>query len=351
VGAGLIGNTLIRQIEKHRQYLRDSLKLEIVINGISNSRKMIFNADGIPLKRYKELLDKEGKSMHIESYVHHIQAMNLPQSVFVDCTSSSDVASFYAQILNASISIVTPNKVGNASSYKHYREVREAAAKRNVSFLYETNVGAGLPVISTLSDLLNSGDQIISIEAVLSGTLSYIFNTFKVGTRFSEIVKEAKALGYTEPDPRDDLRGTDVARKLLILARETGLPLELKDIEVEQILPASCLKAKSVDDFMKELAKQDDFFTQRMVKAANNGRKLRFIAKLEKGKTKVSLQEVDEQHPFYNLSGSDNIISFRTDRYNQRPLVVKGPGAGAEVTAAGVFAQIISIARTFEGSM
>ncbi len=351
VGAGLIGNTLLQQIEKHRAHLRASRKLELVICGIANSRKMIFNADGISVKKYKDLLEKEGKAMHIEAFVHHMHNMNLPQSVFVDCTSSHDVAKFYAEILNNSISVVTPNKVGNASSYKDYRAVREAATRRNVSFLYETNVGAGLPVISTLSDLLNSGDRIISIEAVLSGTLSYIFNTFGEGKKFSDIVKQAKELGYTEPDPRDDLRGTDVARKLLILARETGLELELKDIQVEQILPGPCLKAKTVDDFMKELVKQDDFFTQRMMKAASKGKKLRFIAKLEKGKATVSLQEVDEQHPFYNLSGSDNIISFRTDRYNQRPLVVKGPGAGAEVTAAGVFAQIISIARTFEGTL
>jgi bifunctional aspartokinase / homoserine dehydrogenase 1 len=349
VGAGLIGKTLIKQIEKHKQFLKESRMLEISIAGIANSKKMYFNADGINLKRYAEFLEKEGEKMSMNGFVSRMQELNLPQSIFVDCTSSEDIASHYAAILNDSISIVTPNKIGNAGTYSQYKKVRENARKRNVCFLYETNVGAGLPVISTLNDLLTSGDEIISIEAVLSGTLSFIFNNFKEGKKFSSIVTQAKELGYTEPDPRDDLSGTDVARKLLILARETGLPLELKDIKVEQILPPNCLKAKSVSEFMKELEKSDTIFEARRKKADLKNMQLRFIAKLENGKATVSLLEVDTNHPFYHLSGSDNIISFKTDRYKDRPLVVKGPGAGAEVTAAGVFAQIISIGNYFEG--
>jgi aspartokinase/homoserine dehydrogenase 1 len=211
--------------------------------------------------------------------------------------------------------------------------------------LYETNVGAGLPVINTLKDLLASGDSIHRIEAVLSGTLSYIFNTFDGTNLFSEVVKDAQAKGYTEPDPRVDLSGLDVARKLLILARETGLSIELKDIRIESLLPADCMKAKSVNDFYKALEKHNKSFTDKMVRATNKHHKLRFIAQLEKGKASIALKEVDTNHPFYNLSGSDNIISFTTERYHDRPLVVKGPGAGAEVTAAGVFAEIISCSR------
>jgi aspartokinase/homoserine dehydrogenase 1 len=214
--------------------------------------------------------------------------------------------------------------------------------------LYETNVGAGLPVISTLKDLLTSGDRIIRIEAVLSGTLSFIFNSFDGTIPFSTIVKEAKKRGYTEPDPREDLSGLDVARKLLILARETGLEIELSNIAIEQILPPACVKAKTVEDFFVALEANNEVFSKRLKAAQSKNKVLRFIAQLENGKAAIKLQEVDAQHPFYNLSGSDNIISFTTDRYHDRPLVVKGPGAGAEVTAAGVFAEVISLSRYFE---
>jgi aspartokinase/homoserine dehydrogenase 1 len=274
--------------------------------------------------------------------------LNLPQSIFVDCTSNEDVVKHYAEIMENSISIVTPNKIANSDSYKNYLNLRNISKRRNVRFLYETNVGAGLPVINTLTDLLTSGDEIRRIEAVLSGTLSFIFNNYKEGVEFSEIVKQAQEKGYTEPDPRVDLSGKDVARKLLILARETGLKLEMKDIQIDQILPPSCMKAKSVPAFFVELKKNNHVFEAKRMKAAKNNKVLRFIASLEKGKAKISLQEVDANHPFYNLSGSDNIISFTTERYAERPLVVKGPGAGAEVTAAGVFAEIISIGKYFE---
>jgi aspartokinase/homoserine dehydrogenase 1 len=348
VGTGLIGGTLIKQIALHRDHLKKARSLEIKITGIANSKKMVFDPDGLSLLKYSDLLDKSEQKMDIHQFVEHMKEMNLSQSIFVDCTSDEKIASCYADILKNSISIVTPNKVANSGKYVQYINLRDNANKGNVRFLYETNVGAGLPVITTLNDLMSSGDRIIRIEAVLSGTLSFIFNNFNSGTSFSHIVKEAKKRGYTEPDPRVDLSGKDVARKLLILARETGAKMELSDIKINQLLPASCMRAKSVDDFFKELEKNNAHFENIRKKAADKKKVLRFIAKLEGEKASISLEEVDSNHPFYNLSGSDNIISFTTERYHDRPLVVKGPGAGAEVTAAGVFSEIISIAKYFE---
>ncbi len=348
IGTGLIGSTLIRQIASHREHLRKARSLEIVIAGIANSKKMIFNPDGLSLNKYAEALAASNEKMELDVFIQRMKDMNLSQSIFVDCTSDEKIAAAYDGILNHSISIVTPNKVANSGKYKRYQSLRENARKGNVRFMYETNVGAGLPVINTLNDLMSSGDRIIRIEAVLSGTLSFIFNNFLEGTSFCDIVKEAKKRGYTEPDPRVDLSGKDVARKLLILARETGIQMELEDIKINPLLPPSCLRAKNVDDFFSELKKNDEFFEKIRKQSAQKSKVLRFIAKLDNGKASISLQEVDSIHPFYNLSGSDNIISFTTERYLDRPLVVKGPGAGAEVTAAGVFAEIISIGKYFE---
>ncbi len=345
---GLIGSTLIRQIEKQKKYLRESRSLELAVVGITNTTKMYFDEDGISLTRYKEVVESKGQKASIKAFVDQAKQMNLPQSIVVDCTSSAEVVSYYTEILEHSISIVTPNKLANSGKLSEYKKLRDTAKRRSVRFLYETNVGAGLPVISTLSDLLNSGDKVLKVEAVLSGTLSFIFNTYKSGMKFSDVVKQAKAKGYTEPDPRDDLSGMDVARKLLILARETGLELEIKDIAIEQILPASCIKAKTVDDFFVALEAADAHFENKRAAADKKNQVLRFIALLENGKAQIRLLEVDTAHPFYNLSGSDNIVSFTTERYHDRPLVVKGPGAGAEVTAAGVFAEIISIGKSFE---
>lgn len=347
VGTGLIASTLLKQIEQQKAYLKTARALEINLVAITNTKKMFFKEEGVSLINYKKLLDEKGSISSLNGFIEEMISMNLSQSVFVDCTSNEEVVKHYEKILDNSISIVTPNKIANSGSYVQYERLKAKSNKRNVKFMFETNVGAGLPVINTLSDLMHSGDRILKIEAVLSGTLSFIFNNYSAANCFSDIVHEAQKRGFTEPDPRVDLSGMDVARKLLILARESGLPLEMKEIKVEQILPDACMKAKTIDKFYEELEKANDFFEKRRATAEKKNKVLRFIARLENGKASIVLDEVDASHPFYNLSGSDNIISFTTERYKERPLVIKGPGAGAEVTAAGVFAEIIAIGNYF----
>ncbi|MCU0417510.1 MAG: bifunctional aspartate kinase/homoserine dehydrogenase I [Cytophagaceae bacterium] len=348
VGVGLIGSTLIKQIQKQAAYLLKEKNIKINIVGLANSRKMLIQPNGIALTTWKDKVEN-GEKADMKSFVQKMIELNLPNTIFVDNTSHKDVVIHYHSILDASISVVTPNKLANSGLYKEYKKLQETAFKRRVKFLYETNVGAGLPVISTLNDLKDSGDKIIRIEGILSGTLSYIFNTFKGDKKFSDVVKEAKEKGYTEPDPRDDLNGKDVARKILILSREAGFNLEMEDVVIENILPAPCLKAKTVEEFFLQLEKNNEVFAQRRAEADKANKVLRFIAKLENGKATVSLLSVDAAHPFYSLSGSDNMISYTTERYKDRPLVIKGPGAGAEVTAAGVFADILRISNYLKG--
>src|SRR6202012_3125070 len=272
-----------------------------------------------------------------------MKEMNLPNCVFIDNTASPQPIEFYEDIFKSNISVVTCNKIGNSASYEQYRTFKDTAHQHGVDFFYETNVGAGLPIIRTLKDLMNSGDRVAKIEAILSGTISFIFNNFKRDANFHDVVKLAQDKGYTEPDPRDDLRGTDFMRKILILARDAGYQMEASDVVIDSILPKACLEAATVDDFYASLKAEDAFFADLKAKAESSGKVLRYIGKLEDGKAIISLQMVDESHPFFTLSGSDNIISFTTDRYKERPLVVKGPGAGAEVTAAGVFADLINV--------
>jgi bifunctional aspartokinase / homoserine dehydrogenase 1 len=345
VGLGLIGGTLLKQIQKTSSYLLKEKSLKINVIGIANSKKMLVDPNGISLNNCKEKMEQAGVKTKLGDFVNEMKELNLQNSVFVDCTSSKDVITHYEEILQSSISIVTPNKLANSGKFSDYEKLQKASSKYGVKFLYETNVGAGLPVINTLKDLKYSGDKIVRIEGILSGTLSYIFNTFKGDKKFSDVVLEAKEKGFTEPDPRDDLNGMDVARKILILAREAEASLEFSDIQVENILPESCRKAKTVEAFFNELEKNNAVFAKRRNDADKKNQVLRFIAKFENGKATVSLQAVDSSHPFYSLSGSDNMISFTTERYKERPLVIKGPGAGAEVTAAGVFAEIISISN------
>ncbi|MCR9286735.1 MAG: bifunctional aspartate kinase/homoserine dehydrogenase I [Bacteroidetes bacterium] len=343
IGVGLIGSTLIDQIEKQAAFLKSKRGLEIKIIGLANSKKMLFDENGIDFLNWKEKLIAADEKSDISQFVNKMKKLNLSNTIFIDNTASDNVANFYETILDNSISISTPNKIATSSAYLQYQRLKTIANKRGVQFLYETNVGAGLPVITTMSDLINSGDQILKIEGVLSGSLSFIFNSYQEGIKFSDIVKEAKKKGFTEPDPRVDLNGIDVRRKLIILARETGLSLEANEVQIENILPKNVREAETIEQFFTELEKADDYFEKLRAKAANQNKALRMIASLENGQAKISLQAVDKNHPFYSLSGSDNMIVFTTERYKERPLVIRGPGAGAEVTAAGVFAEIISI--------
>ncbi len=343
VGVGLIGGTLLRQIRKQNEYLRERRGMEVKVVGLANSKKMVFEAEGIDLDHWKDILKQSEIPIDLAVFVGRMRDLNLSNSIFVDNTADARIASFYEAILDESISISTPNKIATSSGYLQYQRLKKIADKRGVQFRYETNVGAGLPVISTLRDLIDSGDRISKIEGVLSGSLSYIFNNLDGSRPFHEIVREAREKGFTEPDPRTDLSGKDVARKILILARETGVGLDAEAVVVNNFLPEGAMEADSVDDFFQVLEREADFFESLRKQAQQDGMVLRMIATLDGEQASVGVQAVGQESPFYTLSGSDNMIVFTTDRYSVRPLVVRGPGAGAEVTAAGVFAEIIQI--------
>lgn len=317
--------------------------LEVNLIAVANSKKMLFDESGLSLESGIERMNSDGVRMSMDDFVLQMLELNLSNSILVDCTASESVTDHYETVLSASISIVTPNKKANSGPLAKYKKLRSVSFKRGVKFLYETNVGAGLPVINTINDLLLSGDRVISIQAVLSGTLNFVFSSFNEGMKFSDVVLEAKERGFTEPDPRDDLNGIDVARKTLILAREAGLHLELTDIDVENLVPGDCRGALSLNDFFMALRGHDEEFELRRKNAADQNAKLRYMAILENNKIKIHLACVGEAHPFYSLAGSDNIILLTTERYQERPMIIRGPGAGAEVTAAGVFADIIRI--------
>lgn len=345
VGVGLIGSTLIRQIRRQSNYLREKQSLEVRIVGLANSRKMLFNAEGIALDRWRETLDELGSPMEIGAYIRRMNELNLSNSIFLDNTANKHITEHYHQILDASISISTPNKIAASGPYTQFKALKDHAERRGVQFLYETNVGAGLPVISTLQDLIGAGDEILQIQGVLSGSLSYLFNNLQDGQTFSRVVQNAAELGLTEPDPREDLSGDDVLRKLVILARETGLPLEAADVAVEPLLPPALFGAPDVDAFYRLLKAEDEAWKQRVEAAGRKHTRLRFIAALDRKarKAHIGLREVKADSPFFALEGSDNMIVFTTARYRDRPLVVRGPGAGADVTAAGVFAEVLKI--------
>jgi len=341
-GTGNIGKELFRQLEREKMNLAENHQIKINVVGISNSRKMqIF--DNPESSFDLEIENENSQKADLETFINLIASKNLPNLVFVDNTSSEEVVKHYPDLFNNNISVVTCNKKGNSSSYGQYSKFKKLAKKNNVNFLYETNVGAGLPIIKTLNDLWISGDEILKIEAILSGTISYIFNNYTGEKTFAEVVKTAQELGYTEPDPRDDLNGMDFSRKMLILGREIGLPLEMSDVSIKDFLPEACLKAESIPAFYEELEKHEAHFSSFKNEAENSGGKLRLIGILEEGKINIEVQIVDSNHPFFSLLGSDNIISFTTARYKNTPLVVKGPGAGAEVTAAGVFADLVRV--------
>lgn len=345
VGTGLIGSTLLAQIARQRDHLRREWGYVITIEAIADAHKMAFDTKGIDPRNWRAALSASRRRMDVRKFVEMVKGIELPGKVFVDCTASDEVAAVYPELLSSQISVVTPNKRANSGSFSYYMRLKQLAKKPGISFLYETNVGAALPIIGTLNDLFLSGDEVVKIEGVLSGSLSYVFNEFSGKQRFSEVVRKARAMGYTEPDPREDLSGKDVARKILILAREAGKELELSDVKVESLLSPRARSAKTIEEFFKILERDDARFEKKRRAAERARMRLRYIATLEKGRANVSLRAVSPEHPFYNLSGSDNIVAFTTKHYSKTPLVVKGPGAGAKVTAAGVFADMLRTAR------
>jgi aspartokinase/homoserine dehydrogenase 1 len=342
-GTGNVGSKLLAQIQKQYQYLQDNLRLQIRVIGLANSKNNLINEEGIDLRNWKEKLTEASKGS-IHNFVGTIRKLNLRNSVFVDVTANADVASVYSNLLDKSISVVACNKIACSSSYESYHHLKSLAREFNALYLYETNVGAGLPVIGTLNDLLRSGDQVTKIQAVLSGTLNFVFNHYDGTKPFAQVVRQAQEEGYTEPDPRLDLGGTDVMRKIMILAREAGQKLEMDDISNDYFLPASCFEG-SVADFYTEMEKQEVHFKAIYEAAAAKNCKLKFVATYQNGKASVGLQHIPSNSDFYHLYGKDNLVLFFTERYPEQPLVIKGAGAGAEVTASGVFADIIRVAR------
>ena len=342
-GVGTVGSRLIEQIRSQYEELKEKRRLQLNVVGIASSNKAIFNRDGIDLSNYKELL-KESETSSLSTLRDEIIGMNIFNSVFVDCTASSDVASLYQTFLEHNISVVAANKVAASSDYESYVKLKETALRRGVKFLFETNVGAGLPIIGTINDLRDSGDKILKIEAVLSGTLNFIFNEISSDIPFSETVRRAKEQGYSEPDPRIDLSGKDVVRKLVILTREAGYKVEQEDVEKNLFVPSEFFKG-SIDEFWNNLPMLDADFEKKRKVLEEEGKRWRFVAKMEHGKTSVSLEAVGLTHPFYGLEGSNNIVLLTTERYKEYPMLIQGYGAGASVTAAGVFANIMSIAN------
>lgn len=341
-GVGNVGSRLLAQLDQQRDYLQQHLRLQVRVVGIANSRKMYFNDEGIDLKKWRELL-KEGAAMVLQKFIDIIRSKNLRNSVFADVTANNSLAECYDQLLQKAISVVACNKIACSSSYDYYKKLKDLSREYNAPFLFETNVGAGLPVIGTLNDLMRSGDKVNKIQAVLSGTLNFVFNNYNGERSFADVVKQAQEEGYTEPDPRLDLSGTDVMRKIMILARESGGHIEMDQIENRSFMPTSCMEG-DVSNFYKEMAKHEEHFKNIYKEAAAAGMKLKFVAKYENGKASVGLQHIDSKNDLYHLYGKDNVVLFYTDRYPEQPLVVKGAGAGAEVTASGVFADIIRTA-------
>jgi aspartokinase/homoserine dehydrogenase 1 len=342
-GVGTVGGKLIEQIRQQYHELMETRRLKLNVVGICSSKNAIFTRDGINLENYREQL-KASEPSNINHMRDEVLKMNIFNSVFVDCTASKEVSDLYQTFLEHNIHVIAANKLAASGSYDDYIKLKQTALRRGVKFRFETNVGAGLPIIGTINDLKNSGDQILKIEAVLSGTLNYIFNTISEDIPFSETVRKAKEEGYSEPDPRIDLSGKDVIRKLVILTREAGYKVEQEDVEKHLFVPDKYFNG-SVEDFWRTIPELDADFEARRKQLAAENKHWRFVAKMEGGKASVSLQEIQEHHPFYNLEGSNNIVLLTTDRYREYPMLIQGYGAGASVTAAGVFANIMSIAN------
>ena len=342
-GTGNVGAKLLGQLQQQLDFLQQRMNLQVRIAGITNSRKMLTSDEGVDLVNWKELLEN-GEPANLPAFVNTVIAKNLRNSIFVDITANDAVAAIYNQLLQKSISVVACNKVAASSAYNNYKKLKDLAREYNCQFLFETNVGAGLPVIATLNDLVSSGDRVHRMEAVLSGTLNFVFNNYDGSRKFAAVVKQAQDEGYTEPDPRLDLSGVDVMRKIMILAREAGQPIEMDELSNNSFMPESCMQG-SVEDFYAEMEKHEDHFKQLLDEANAKNCKLKFVASYNGGKASVGLQHIDPQHDLYHLYGKDNIVLFYTDRYKEQPMVVKGAGAGAEVTASGVFADIIRASK------
>ncbi|MCB9059708.1 MAG: bifunctional aspartate kinase/homoserine dehydrogenase I [Calditrichae bacterium] len=334
-GKGLIGSALLQQISELKNP-------DLTVCGIMDSKKLLINEKGINTLSWQSELANATVPADPDEIITHVRK-NIHRAVFVDCTANEDIANSYESFLQNGIAVVAANKIANTMSIEKFKKLKQFSRNNKVSFFYETNVGAGLPVIETLQSLIRSGDEIDSIEAILSGTLSFIFNTFKTGTSFHDVVREAKQSGYTEPDPRIDLSGMDVARKILILARECGASLELKDIRITNFLPEASLKADTIDRFFESLKENEAVFQSMIADAEKEKKVLRYIASFKENKIEIGIQSVSADHAFYSLNGTDNIVAFKTKRYNRTPLVIKGPGAGAEVTAAGVLNDILKV--------
>lgn len=341
-GTGLIGSTLLKQIGQQKTFLQNEMHLDIIVAGLANSKKMFLDENGINISIWQDILEKNGSDTDMDDFIQEMKEKNLPNSIFIDNTASKYIPSFYHIILAGNISVCTPNKVAASSPLVEYKALKQLAKDKMVHLLFETNVGAGLPVLSTMRNLILSGDTLLKIEGVLSGSLSYIFNTYEPGQSFTELVYRAGELGYTEPDPRDDLSGMDVKRKIMILAREGGFDVEEEDVRIEPILSEHCMSAPDVNSFFERLKEEEYILSRQAESAKKDNKYLRYIASFENGKIHISLQQVQQNSPFVSLAGSDNMIVFTTVRYKERPLVIKGPGAGAEVTAAGLFAEIIA---------
>ncbi len=345
VGTGTVGNMLIEKLKNQSETLLQNNKLKIRIAGITNSRKMLFDKQGLDIKNLIPDLMEKGETANLDVFKQRVIEYNLSNSVMVDCTANEIISKLYYDVLNANVSVVTANKIATSSEYSLYQKLKETALRKGVKFLFETNVGAGLPIISPLRDLVLSGDRILKLEAVLSGTLNYIVNTLSEEKPLSKVIQEAKDKGFSEPDPRIDLSGTDVLRKILILAREAGYPMEVEDIEITPFVPEDYMQLPSLEVFMRKVAELDSVFEQQRIELVAQGKKLRYAAKLEDGKAKVGFIEIDQSHPFYDLEGSNNIILINSEHYKEHPMQIKGYGAGADVTAAGVFSDIIKVAN------